>query len=47
MGYCEQVLVNPFFAAGLNPYDVSKSCTLEELSDGLCYGEKMYVNTIK
>lgn len=32
-----QHISEPFFAAELNPYDVSLSCTLEELSDSLCY----------
>lgn len=35
--YCSEVLDEPFFRAGLNPYDVSKTCTIQELSTSLCY----------
>lgn len=37
MGFCQQHIDAPFWSANLNPYDVSKSCTREELSNSLCY----------
>lgn len=39
MSYCNEVLMGTFFNSGLNPYDVSKPCTMAELSDSLCYPE--------
>lgn len=41
MNYCESVVSESFFDLHLNPYDVSKSCSLKELANGLCYGEIM------
>ncbi|KIR37376.1 cathepsin A (carboxypeptidase C) [Cryptococcus deuterogattii MMRL2647] len=37
INYCEQVLGETFLSAGVNPYDVTMPCTIEELSDSLCY----------
>jgi len=37
--YCEETIGGSFVSAGVNPYDISKPCTLEELSDSLCYPE--------
>ncbi|KAL1407126.1 hypothetical protein Q8F55_006540 [Vanrija albida] len=37
--YCGATLSSSFIRANKNPYDVTKSCTLEELSDSLCYPE--------
>ena len=37
VGYCSLTLGSSVMKAGLNPYDISKPCTLEELSDSLCY----------
>lgn len=38
-GYCQEVLGSSFVRAGINPYDVSKKCSLQELNDFLCYPE--------
>ncbi|KAK8845458.1 hypothetical protein IAR55_006171 [Kwoniella newhampshirensis] len=37
MNYCQDSLGGLFVAAQVNPYDVTKSCTVEQLSDSLCY----------
>jgi len=37
--FCETTIAGTFAAAGLNPYDVSKACTQEELDTTLCYPE--------
>lgn len=39
IGYCMDAIEGSFLRAGVNPYDVSKKCTLEELSEFLCYPE--------
>jgi cathepsin A (carboxypeptidase C) len=39
LGFCDEVISAPFLQLELNPYDVSKRCTLEELSTTLCYPE--------
>jgi cathepsin A (carboxypeptidase C) len=41
MDFCASKVGEPFWNLGLNPYDVSKRCTRDELADGLCYGEAM------
>ena len=35
--FCETILGSSFIRAGVNPYDVSKPCTLKELEETLCY----------
>ncbi|WVO23595.1 uncharacterized protein IAS62_004950 [Cryptococcus decagattii] len=37
INYCEQVLGETFLSVGVNPYDVTMPCTIEELADSLCY----------
>ncbi len=37
--FCQSTIGAAFWSLGLNPYDISKPCTREELSDGLCYGK--------
>lgn len=37
INYCEEVLGETFLSAGVNPYDVTMPCTVEELTDSLCY----------
>ncbi|ORX34677.1 Alpha/Beta hydrolase protein [Kockovaella imperatae] len=37
--YCSLALTTPFANLQLNPYDVKKSCTPQELKDYLCYAE--------
>ncbi|AFR98075.1 cathepsin A (carboxypeptidase C) [Cryptococcus neoformans C23] len=37
INYCEEVLGETFLSAGVNPYDVTMPCTVEELADSLCY----------
>ncbi|BEJ16680.1 hypothetical protein CspHIS471_0600810 [Cutaneotrichosporon sp. HIS471] len=44
-GYCSETIGSSFLYAGVNPYDVSKPCTLEELSDSLCYPETKKIGT--
>lgn len=44
-GYCNAAIGSSFVYAGVNPYDVSKPCTLEELSDSLCYPETKKIGT--
>ncbi|CDZ97775.1 serine carboxypeptidase [Phaffia rhodozyma] len=39
MSFCAEVVSGPFFSAERNPYDISKSCTIDELSEFLCYPE--------
>ena len=39
VNFCQTHIGSALFKAGLNPYDISKPCTLEELSDSLCYPE--------
>lgn len=46
MDFCEGKFSESFFELGLNPYDVSKKCSRDELTDGLCYGEQMYVSCL-
>lgn len=45
LSYCEETLGSSFLQAGVNPYDVSKKCTLEELADSLCYPETKKIKT--
>ncbi|WWD22404.1 hypothetical protein CI109_106895 [Kwoniella shandongensis] len=35
--YCEETLGSSFIRAGVNPYDITMPCSVEELSDSLCY----------
>ncbi|RXK37197.1 cathepsin A (carboxypeptidase C) [Tremella mesenterica] len=35
--YCDEALGDSFVSAGVNPYDVSKPCTPQELGESLCY----------
>ncbi|KIP08636.1 hypothetical protein PHLGIDRAFT_126931 [Phlebiopsis gigantea 11061_1 CR5-6] len=37
LAFCATITDGPFNAAGINPYDITKSCTPEELEDSLCY----------
>ncbi|KAK4684296.1 hypothetical protein P7C73_g5896, partial [Tremellales sp. Uapishka_1] len=37
LSYCEEMLGSSFIGAGVNPYDVTRPCTLDELRDSLCY----------
>lgn len=46
IGYCNQVLAMPFSEANINPYDISKSCTPEELLNGFCYAESLAVRKL-
>lgn len=45
MSYCSMTIGSSFLKAGVNPYDVSKPCTMEELSDSLCYSETKKIGT--
>ncbi|EIN12211.1 alpha/beta-hydrolase [Punctularia strigosozonata HHB-11173 SS5] len=37
ISFCDEELTAPFLSGGMNPYDLSKKCTVEELMDNLCY----------
>lgn len=37
MSFCGKHISTPFFNAQLNPYDISQSCTPEQMADSLCY----------
>lgn len=39
LDYCANAIQGSFFRAGVNPYDVSKKCSPQELSEFLCYPE--------
>lgn len=45
MLYCEATIGSSFLQAGVNPYDVTKPCTIEELQDSLCYPETKKIGT--